>query len=126
MLQRCMGCMETFDQGYNICPHCGYVVNTPAEEVIHLRPGTILNDRYVIGKVLGFGGFGVTYIGWDGKLEQKVAIKEYLPSEFSTRMPGQTVVSVFEGDKAEQFRDGCINSSKKQKDLPGSNQKRGL
>ena len=48
----------------------------------------------------------MTYIGWDALLEQVVAIKEYLPSEFSTRMPGQTQVSVFQGDKAEQFAGG--------------------
>lgn len=98
--------MEQYDDALNVCPHCGYVCGTPAEESIHMQPGTLLHDRYIVGRVLGYGGFGVTYIGWDGKLEQKVAIKEYLPGEFSTRMPGQSQVTVFNGDKSEQFRDG--------------------
>lgn len=106
MSRRCLGCMELFGDEFEICPHCGYVVGTHAEEAIHMEPGTILHDRYIIGKVLGFGGFGVTYIGWDGKLEQKVAIKEYLPGEFSTRMPGQSQVTIFNGEKSEQFHDG--------------------
>ena len=101
-----MGCMETYREELGICPYCGYVDGTPVEEQIHMEPGTVLHDRYVIGKVLGFGGFGVTYIGWDSKLEMKVAVKEYLPSEFSTRMPGQTMVTVFRGEKQEQFREG--------------------
>lgn len=109
MSKRCMGCMELFGNEFEICPHCGYIEGTKAEEAIHMEPGTLLHDRYIIGKVLGFGGFGVTYIGWDGKLEQKVAIKEYLPSEFSTRMPGQSNVTVFNGEKNEQFHDGLNN-----------------
>ena len=106
MSKRCLGCMELFGDEFNICPHCGYRVGTLAEEAVHMEPGTLLHDRYIIGKVLGYGGFGVTYIGWDGKLEQKVAVKEYLPSEFSTRMPGQSQVTVFNGEKNEQFHDG--------------------
>jgi serine/threonine protein kinase len=98
--------MELFGDEFEICPHCGYVVGTHAEEAIHIEPGTLLYDRYIVGKVLGYGGFGVTYLGWDGKLEQKVAIKEYLPGEFSTRMPGQSQVTVFNGEKNEQFHDG--------------------
>lgn len=98
--------METFDDKFELCPYCGYIVGTHAEEAIHIEPGTLLYDRYIVGRVLGYGGFGVTYLGWDGKLEQKVAIKEYLPSEFSTRMPGQSRVTVFNGEKNEQFRDG--------------------
>ena len=98
--------MELFGDEFGICPHCGYVVGTHAEEAIHIEPGTLLYDRYIVGKVLGYGGFGVTYLGWDGKLEQKVAIKEYLPGEFSTRMPGQSHVTVFNGEKNEQFHDG--------------------
>ena len=106
MLTRCLGCMEEYDPALGVCPHCGFVPGTPAEEAIHMDPGTVLHGRYLIGRVLGYGGFGVTYIGWDSKLEQKVAIKEYLPGEFSTRMPGRSQVSVFSGDKAEQFADG--------------------
>lgn len=106
MQKRCMGCMEEYGIDYDICPHCGYIDGTSVEEQIHMEPGTILHNRYIVGKVLGFGGFGVTYLGWDGKLEMKVAIKEYLPSEFSTRMPGQTKVSVFKGERKEQFLEG--------------------
>ncbi len=109
MSKRCMGCMELFGEDFEVCPHCGYIEGTPADEAIHMEPGTLLYDRYIVGKVLGFGGFGVTYIGWDGRLEQKVAIKEYLPSEFSTRMPGQSTVTIFNGDKSEQFHDGLKN-----------------
>lgn len=103
---RCLGCMELFGDEFEICPHCGYILGTKAEEAVHIEPGMLLYDRYIVGRVLGFGGFGVTYIGWDGKLEQKVAIKEYLPGEFSTRMPGQSRVTVFNGEKNEQFHNG--------------------
>lgn len=116
MKRRCLGCMEQYDDRFKVCPHCGYVVGTRAEEAVQMQPGTLLHDRYIIGRVIGSGGFGVTYLGWDGKLEQKVAIKEYLPSEFSTRMPGSSLVTVFEGEKGEQFRDGMkklIDESKR-------------
>lgn len=97
--------MEEYDDAFDICPHCGYIEGTD-HEPIHMEPGTLLADRYIIGKVLGYGGFGVTYIGWDGKLQQKVAIKEFMPTEFSTRAFGQSHVMVFEGRKSEQFNDG--------------------
>ncbi len=40
---------------------------------------------YEIQEILGQGGFGITYLALDTNLDQKVAIKEYLPTEFSTR-----------------------------------------
>lgn len=106
MSKRCMGCMEVFDNEFEVCSKCGYLYEAKPEEAIHIEPGSLIGDRYIIGKVLGYGGFGVTYIGWDGKLEQRVAIKEYLPSEFSTRMPGEPSLTVFGGDKTTQFNDG--------------------
>ena len=90
--KRCLGCMEHFPDKLKMCPFCGYIVGTPVENAVHMEPGTLLANRYIVGKVLGYGGFGVTYIGWDGKLRQKVAIKEYFPTEFSTRMPGKTML----------------------------------
>lgn len=98
--------METYDDELEICPYCGYVENSEPEEAIHMIPGTVLHDKYIVGKVVGYGGFGVTYVAWDTVLEQRVAIKEYLPSEFSTRIPGKACLTVYNGDKEEQFNDG--------------------
>ena len=47
-----------------------------ANEAHQLEAGSILAGTYLIGKVLGQGGFGITYVGWDLNLEIKVAIKE--------------------------------------------------
>lgn len=105
-MRRCLGCFENKRDDLEVCPFCGFVDGTPPLEEVHLGPGMILAGRYIIGKVIGYGGFGVTYIGWDAKLEQKVALKEYLPSEFSTRVPGQSSISVFNGAKSEQFASG--------------------
>ena len=104
--RRCMGCMELYDKKWELCPHCGYPANATADSPLHMSPGSILNGRYEVGRVLGNGGFGVTYIAWDPILRIKVAIKEYLPSEFSTRAEGQTRVTVFTGEKERQFNDG--------------------
>jgi beta-lactam-binding protein with PASTA domain/predicted Ser/Thr protein kinase len=99
--------MREYKDEYNICPHCGYFEGTPAIEGTHMEPGSILHDRYIVGRAVGSGGFGVTYVAWDAKLERKIAIKEYLPGEFSTRVPGRTQITVFSDEaKIEQFDTG--------------------
>ena len=127
MTKVCMGCMEKMDSELLVCPHCEYEEGTPVEEALHMEPGTVLRDRYIVGRVLGFGGFGVTYIGWDAVLESKVAIKEYLPSEFSTRMPGHSQVSVFNAEnKIEQFQDGLAKFIEEAKRLAKFHQEDGI
>ena len=106
MMMRCLGCMAEYENGLKMCPLCGYEAGKITDSPLHMLPGTILLDRYLVGKVIGYGGFGVTYIGWDSILQQRVAIKEYLPSEFATRSMGQADVTVFGGNKAQQFADG--------------------
>lgn len=46
-----------------------------------LPPFSILSGRYLTGKVLGKGGFGITYIGWDLYQNRKIAIKEFYVQE---------------------------------------------
>lgn len=104
--RRCLGCMELYSEEYEVCPYCGYTIAEEVENALHMFPGTVLYDKYIIGRVIGYGGFGVTYLAWDTVLQIKVAIKEYLPSEFSTRAAGQTQITVFSGDKTKQFNDG--------------------
>lgn len=101
---RCRGCMnERTDQMF--CSYCGYNHETQPDSQIYIKPGTVINN-YVFGKVLGHGGFGITYIGYDNANNRKVAIKEYLPSELATRNGESLQVTIFTGEKAETFRAG--------------------
>ena len=76
-MRYCMKCMNRQFPGVAVCPNCGTPYNQPVRKPNALRPGQILNGKYLVGAVLGEGGFGITYIGLDLLLEKKVAIKEY-------------------------------------------------
>lgn len=79
----CYGCFQEKEPGI-VCPYCGFDSNEE-KPYLALPLGSILNGRYMVGKVLGIGGFGITYLGYDLTLEIKVAIKEYMPSALATR-----------------------------------------
>ena len=78
-VRRCMKCMHPLAAGETVCPECGRAYGCANAETFALKPGTILEGKYLVGEMLGQGGFGITYIGFDLLLEQKVAIKEYYP-----------------------------------------------
>ena len=78
-VRRCMKCMHSLAVGETVCPECGRAYGSVNAESFALKPGTILEGKYLVGEMLGQGGFGITYIGFDLLLEQKVAIKEYYP-----------------------------------------------
>jgi hypothetical protein len=67
-----------------------------------LPTGYSLNE-YRIDSVLGAGGFGLTYLATDGNLNLKVAVKEYLPSEFAARGGDRTVQPKSSGAATESF-----------------------
>ena len=102
----CFRCFHEYEAKGKACPYCGYCEGNTVSEARYLQEGTILADRYLTGIVIGAGGFGITYAAWDMTLAQRVAIKEFLPGEFSTRMSGQTTVTVYGGEKKEQFETG--------------------
>lgn len=109
MIRRCLNCMNEFsipDGGAHIkyqCPHCMHIEGTPQKEIYHLKPGTILAERYVIGTVLGFGGFGVTYKAWDNTLGTVVAIKEHFPSGLVQRVAGENSVIIYDGNRRIEY-----------------------
>lgn len=73
--------------GASICPYCGQGEDAHQHHPLYLKPHTLLQNQYVTGRVLGQGGFGITYLGLDLRLRKSVAIKEYLPSTLATRDP---------------------------------------
>ncbi len=54
--------------------------------LLALPSETILDKDYKIRRVLGAGGFGITYLAEEIPLQRKVTIKEYFPSEYAARI----------------------------------------
>ena len=99
---RCPGCMEPSQE--NPCSRCGFDSRSPSGMEYALPLNTILAGKYVVGRVLGQGGFGITYIGWDLALERKVAIKEYYPSGQVSRTQGTRSLTWYTTEQASVAR----------------------
>ena len=91
----------------DVCPVCGYQKNSKDDQDWNkLHPGTVIHERYVIGRSLGQGGFGITYLGFDLRLKTKLAIKEYYPSGLAVRNTANMTVMNATRDVVEDFRQG--------------------
>jgi len=101
----CPGCMEEIGAA-KTCPHCGLPAGAGPESALHLPPGTILQDKYLLGRALGQGGFGITYLAWDLNLNLKLAIKEYLPLDMASRATGQPTISIYKKELSGSFQYG--------------------
>ena len=104
-LNRCFSCMQPVDTKDAVCLHCGYD-NHDRQNGPGYLPEVLLYHQYQIGKMLGRGGFGVTYMGYDLNLMRRVAIKEYFPRDLSSR-DSQNVSLTAYSDCAEAFQNGC-------------------
>lgn len=90
-INRCPHCMrELTGHRGGACPFCGFNAQKSPQPAEAMPRNTILNGKYLVGDVLGRGGFGITYIGFDLSLESRVAIKEYYPSGAAMRREGES------------------------------------
>ncbi len=80
----CYHCMKPLN-GSAVCPHCRRNIMFSDSAPYHLKAGTVLANRYLVGESIGEGGFGITYIGLDQTLAKRVAIKEFYPSGAANR-----------------------------------------
>ncbi len=95
----CMGCMAALENEGTACPQCGYPAAgvNPAE---YLPVRTVLNGRYLVGRVLEIGGDSAVYIGLDRQDNSRVTVREFFPPELARRSAdGKTVVG--SGDAAQ-------------------------
>lgn len=103
--QFCENCFETTTG--TVCKSCGFNSADSAPDPSMLAPGSVLQNRYVVGRVIGKGGFGITYLAYDALVCKKIAIKEYYPYGLAQRTTESTEVSVTSADNAEAFKLGA-------------------
>ena len=102
----CYNCFH-YIQEEGKCPLCGYDPQSSAGKYrVALKPGTPLANRYLVGRVLGQGGFGVTYVALDSQTQSRVAIKEYLPMELAIRDPETSALYLNSEEQKEDFEFG--------------------
>lgn len=98
----CLKCFGTLDKN-GFCYKCKSRANDTRGSLLTLPLRTLLRGRYLIGQPLGMGGFGITYYAWDMSACQKVAIKEFFPKGYTTRIPFSTGVTVLQASYSSAF-----------------------
>ena len=102
----CGNCFGEALNDWGQCTVCGFDGAGNREKYpLALAPGSILNGRYIIGRVLGQGGFGITYTARDHQTGEIVAIKEFFPDSMVTRS-NHTTVTPYTGERGENFAYG--------------------
>lgn len=105
--ERCMGCMKPLNWDGRC--RCGFDRKSYPSDSHYLPLGSFLeNGSYMVGRVLGEGGFGITYIGLYSKLLSRVAIKEYYPAGFAGRdiSNGTHNVCAYASSEEEVYKKG--------------------
>lgn len=105
-MSTCFNCFKEYGEELGVCPYCGQSLDDIKREEYLIEPGTILIDRYVIGKAVGSGGFGNVYKAFDKKLETIVAVKEYYPQGLVNRIPGTQEVILVSSRNRKEFEYG--------------------
>lgn len=102
----CPGCFKEKGATHQ-CEHCEYDESLKRSAIVLPHLTHLNHDHYIVGRLLGKpGGFGLTYLGWDLRLNKRVAIKEYLPRTLSSRDPDRCTVNSHSHDDAKSFEYG--------------------
>ena len=110
----CPGCMGRWEDTEKPCPRCGFSWETAPAGGRELPIFTILAGRYLLGRRIGVGGFGITYLAMDLAEEQVTAIKEFFPASLASREGLE--IAALPGEEGRYFREG-LRSFRKEADL---------
>ncbi len=101
----CTNCLQgTLKNG--VCTYCHKSVREVSKRTTLALPDRyLLGKQYYLGKVIGNGGFGITYLAWDCKEQRRVIVKELYPRQDVQRDPVTGMVSPVRGQ--EEYFQKC-------------------
>ena len=102
----CCNCFRPIPLESKYCEHCGHSNAQDWDRYPYALPyGTVLGGRYITGRILGQGGFGITYCAQDFKTRERVAIKEFFPDTMASRGQGNSIIP-YTGQRSVDFQYG--------------------
>lgn len=106
----CYNCFRQLQETDMECPYCHYDLQSDRTKYpLALPIGYVLYDMYVLGRVLGQGGYGITYLAWDNILCTRVAVKEYFPEVGAARDIHTCHVTANSAQKMAEYQSGKEN-----------------
>ncbi len=103
--KRCENCFEEINK--TPCSYCGYDPANSTSDSTLLLPGSILSENYMIGNVIGIGGFGVTYLAYSKSADSRAAVKEYFPRGIAHRASDGVTVNTVSAEDSADFEEGA-------------------
>ena len=102
----CMGCMKNKGDKH-ICPYCGYEEGQGFETDV-LEPGTELQDKYIVGKMVYKNAENICYIGYDKFERSIIYVKEFYLKGFSLRDGKEVTIKEGSEDKFFYYRENFL------------------
>ena len=113
-MKRCPNCFSSGTMKWGSCTVCGFSGQSQRDKRA-LPAGVTLHQNYILGRVLGIGGFGITYAAYDQKEKRRLAVKEYFPAEWAMRASkGNQIIpnSRSQEDVYQRGKDVFINEAR--------------
>ncbi|MCC8013756.1 MAG: protein kinase [Eubacterium sp.] len=121
-MERCMKCMARLDNKRGGCPECGALAGETSRAAgHHLKAGSRLGGKYLVGLALADNSVCIKYIGLREADNKKVIIEEYYPKNLAVREGGEALVRFRSQAKNNLFAKGLgmyISDAKKIESLP--------
>lgn len=102
---RCPNCFQGKVESGK-CMLCGFDRKAEKRNPMRLPEMYVLEERYVVGCILGSGGFGITYKAFDVLNQRSCAVKEFVPIGGVTRAGDGLQISVTSSQSQGDFEHG--------------------